>query len=174
MPRALAWTTLVVSAAALLTVATVFVLQGVKLDEYEADLQLIKRKNLDASVKHMSAGELKKIALEVKVVNQLIERESYSWVRLLSAIEANVPKNIYITQVSPNLISGNISLSGVGGSYSEVNNFIDKLNGSDDFEHVVPLNQVLVGSGAYGEDTVSFSIKARYLKEPLGGEGDNE
>lgn len=166
MPRALAWTTLVVSVALLVTVATVFVLQGVKLDEFEADIELINRKKIDKSVQHMSASELKKIAFQVKIVNELIERESYSWVRLLTAIEASVPKQVYVTQVSPDLISGKLSLSGFGGSYADVNNFIDKMNLSEDFEKVVPVSQSIVGKGAYGSDTVSFSIKAKYLKEP--------
>lgn len=167
MPRNLAWTTLVVSVAILITVVVVFVLQGIKLDEYDADIELIERKVLDESVKDMSPRELKAIAAEVGVVNDLIEKESYSWVRLLSALESSVPKNVYITQVNPNLISGNISLSGLAKSYSEVNNFIDMLNSSEDFEQAVPVSQSSVGKGTYGIDTVVFSIKVKYIKEPV-------
>ena len=172
MPRSLAWTSLVVSVAVLVTISVVFVLQGIKLGEYDADIELIERKVLDESVKDMSPAELGRITKEVAVVNDLIKRESYSWVRLLSAVEANVPKNIYITQINPDLIRGNISLSGLGRSYSEVNNFIDMLNSSDSFEQAVPITQSILGKGSYGKDTVSFSIKVRYLKEPkVGGKG---
>jgi len=160
-----AWTVFGVSVVFFLSIISIYALQEIRLNGYKEDAELLRKKFIDETVKEMTPAELAKTRGEVKIVNELIERESYSWVKLLTAVEDVVPKDAYITGIEPNLITGEVSLSGLAKGNNVVTNFVDTINASDKFEQATLISQNHMGKGTYRSQTVGFNLKARYVKE---------
>jgi type IV pilus assembly protein PilN len=113
----------------------------------------------------MTGNGLKLLIDEVEYINSVIERETFSWTVLLTGLEASVPPNISIVQISPEFKNKTVMVSGMARSMNDVLKFVDELGRSKHFMDVFLLRhkETIVKKGTPGKRFVSFGISAKYV-----------
>lgn len=122
--------------------------QEMKLDEE------LKKSGLEFSAPEMQALDKKIIS-----INSLLSKRTDFWTLLLSHLEADVPKNISVKSIKPNLNDGNIDLAGEAFSLKDLTDFIIKLEGSPNFKDAFLVSQKVEGKE---RERVTFSLKVKY------------
>lgn len=92
--------------------------------------QAMVRENLTLSPDQMAA-----ITQEVRFVNQLSEKRSFSWSRLLGDLEATMPPQVALRSVQLNFQDATVSLHGAAPALQDVNSFMTRLEQHEAFRH---------------------------------------
>lgn len=124
-------------------------IEGQRL-ELEAEIALLKEQQLEELF----------TAQEVKDV---LEEESVEWSKIIRKLQDLTPVTVFFSSYSAGS-NGQVSLSGLGDSYSAVADVISAMERSSDFVDVfVP--SVTLGTTGDGQEVVSFSISVENSKE---------
>ncbi|SNB45279.1 PilN domain-containing protein [Geobacter sp. DSM 9736] len=96
----------------------------------------------------------------IKFANEIIDRKTYRWTALLDKLEGVVPEGIAITTIDPDTKTGKLKISGAARSFKNLRQFLENLEGSEDFAEVFLVSQadVKVGQTQQG---ISFSIDSK-------------
>jgi Tfp pilus assembly protein PilN len=83
--------------------------------------------------------ELASVAAAAREANDLIDQRTFSWTAFFNDLEATLPPEVMIVAVHPVVGRGatRITLTVVGRSAEEIDEFIEKLEGTGDFESIL-------------------------------------
>lgn len=133
----------------------------------ETDKGINRLRNQEIRIdEDLKNGELQFSVNEMEILNKniasisgLLIKKSSFWTLLLSHMEKEVPKDISITSIKPNLTDDNIDLSGEAFSLKDLTDFIIKLEESPNFKDVFLISQKVEGKE---REIVTFSLKVKY------------
>jgi Tfp pilus assembly protein PilN len=91
----------------------------------------------------MKKEELQLVVDEARQANELIDQRTFSWTAFFNHLEATMPPDVMLTSVRPKVEKGitSITMSVLGRSAEDVDEFIEKLEATGAFENVVPVQQ---------------------------------
>jgi Tfp pilus assembly protein PilN len=83
--------------------------------------------------------ELAGVAAAAREANDLIDQRTFSWTAFFNDLEATLPPEVMIVSVRPVVDRGatRISLTVVGRTAEDIDEFIEKLEGTGDFESIL-------------------------------------
>ena len=123
------------------------------------------------SITDLTRERLKDIRTEVEFINGIIAEETFSWTALLTALEATLPKNVSIVQLTPEFADGIVTIAAMARSKEDVLEFVDALVGSKVFGEVFLLSHSegdrVKGSSSgrsRGRERVFFEVSTLYLR----------
>ncbi len=88
----------------------------------------------------INRAELATIAAAAQEANILIDQRTFSWTEFFNRIEATLPGDVMLTEVQPSFQEDKtiISMTALGRRTEDVDEFIEKLEATGAFEHVLP------------------------------------
>jgi len=100
----------------------------------------------------------------IRFYNSIIERKRFDWLRLLEAFESTAPEGIMLAALTPGRERGEWTVRGWGRSFSSLQRYVEQLETSKGFSHVLLLSHK---SGIPGERVrgVEFSISCRVVTQ---------
>lgn len=105
---------------------------------------------------------------EIRFLNQVVERKSFSWSKLLSVIEDVIPRGVYLTALEPridDLGQIRIELEARGKSVADISTFIAGLEQTPVFKDVaVSVEERLLEKGV---EEISILMNAEYLPQGI-------
>ena len=83
--------------------------------------------------------------------NGLIERRVFSWTRFFNLIEYNIPANLIMTSVRPDITESEITVrvAVVGREVADIGSFIEKLEATGNFLDILVREEEVVDGGRY-------------------------
>ena len=105
---------------------------------------------------------------EIRFLNQVVERKSFSWSRLLSVIEDVIPRGVYLTALEPQIDNRGrirIEMEARGRSVADISTFIAGLEQTPVFKDVaVSVEERNLENGLA---EISVSMDAEYLPQEI-------
>ncbi len=98
----------------------------------------------------------------IRFYNEIIERKSMDWLNLLELFENATPDGIALSSLSPDKGLEEWKLEGLGKTFKSVQQYLEKLEGSKNFSHVLLLSHKNVVSGEK-ERGVQFTISCKVV-----------
>jgi hypothetical protein len=88
----------------------------------------------------INRAELATIAAAAQEANILIDQRTFSWTEFFNRIEETLPADVMLTEVQPSFQEDKtiISMTALGRRTEDVDEFIEKLEGTGTFEQVLP------------------------------------
>lgn len=86
-------------------------------------------------------GAMKRYEARVKAYNQILEASAFSWIGLLVELERSVPPSVSLSEIHPDLASGEVNLRGVARSFEDLGLFLRGLQERMTFRDVYLLHQ---------------------------------
>lgn len=123
------------------------------------------RAELTNRMEHMTAevgpDALEALSVDVREVSELIGRRVFSWTEFFNLLEENLPEEVRVTELRPDIADGAISVSiGVlGQDLAGINDFVQSLESSGNFRDVLTRQTELTDEGIY-----RATIQGRYLR----------
>ena len=119
----------------------------------------------------INQAELKTIVGAAQEANVLIDQRTFSWTEFFNRIEETLPPDVMLTEVQPSFHENQtvISMMVLGRRTEDVDEFVEKLEATGAFEHVLPkqhdktdegLTRVLITSTYRGGAEVATPSKA--------------
>ena len=105
---------------------------------------------------------------EIQFLNQVVERKSFSWSKLLSVIEDVIPRGVYLTALEPridDLGQIRIELEARGRSVADISTFIAGLEQTPVFKDVAV--SVEERQFEQGVEEISILMNAEYLPQGI-------
>lgn len=109
------------------------------------------KRKMEAEGLSRSAEQLETLQAEVSFANQLAEKRSFSWTRLLSDLEEAIPTQVSITSIKPNFDESIVVLEGVAEQLHDLDRFVQQL------QHHQAFRQAVLGKHEMRADTSSAS-----------------
>jgi hypothetical protein len=133
-------------------------------DEAQAQSLRSDAAQLRASIDQKALERVVKAATEA---NDIIDQRTFSWTELLNHIERTLPAGVMLTSVTPQLDKGRVkvNLNVVGRSVENVDEFIDKLEGTQAFTGMSPLAERVNEQGLF-EVTITGQYHPGVPPEP--------
>ena len=87
--------------------------------------------------------ELTLVAAAAREANALIDQRTFSWTAFFNHLEATLPPDVMLVSVRPTVERGatRVSMVVLGRSAEDIDEFIEKLEATGAFEHVLPRQQ---------------------------------
>ena len=106
------------------------------------------------------------VAAEAREANGVIDRRSFSWTAFFNRLEETLPPGVMIASVAPAVERGvvTVSMIVVSRRVEDVDDFMERLEGSGAFSGVHPVNDTIDDDGLH-----RVALRARYLG---GGEAE--
>jgi Tfp pilus assembly protein PilN len=97
----------------------------------------------------INKDELASVMSAAEEANALIDQRTFSWTEFFNQIEATIPPDVMLTSVRPSFKDGVTSVSMVvlGRRAADVDEFVEKLEGTGAFENVLAANSELTDDG---------------------------
>lgn len=124
--------------------------------ELEKERRVVNEKGL---------SEKDSIALKKKInyVNVLVEKQAFSWTRLIYHLEERTPDEISITEITPSFAESNIKITGLAKTVDDIVKFVKNLQSSDFFKDAFLLEHSNVE--VEKNKLIGFVITFKYTKE---------
>ncbi|MFA7403042.1 MAG: PilN domain-containing protein [Pelobacteraceae bacterium] len=100
----------------------------------------------------------------IRFYNEIIERKSTSWLNLLELFENATPEGIAVSSLAPDKKQDEWKLEGRARSFKAVQQYLEKLETSKNFSHVLLLSHKNTTS-ADKTKGVQFAISCRVLNQ---------
>lgn len=99
----------------------------------------------------IDADELALIVGAAQEANSLIDQRTFSWTAFFNRIEATLPGDVMLTAVRPSVKDGatHVDIGVLGRRAEDIDEFMEKLEGSGAFENVVPATQDRTEEGLF-------------------------
>ena len=112
---------------------------------------------------NVSEREYKTQRQSVVFYNEIIERKSAYWLRLLDQLEQVTPEGIAVFSLTPDKKTGVVKIEGRTRHFSSVSSYLERLGNSGTFSDVLLLShtEFVVGPKRHG---VQFVISCRMVK----------
>ena len=97
----------------------------------------------------INQAELKTIVAAVEEANTLIDQRTFSWTEFFNRIEETLPADVMLSDVQPSFREGQtiITMTALGRRTEDVDEFIEKLEGTGHFADVLPKQHDLTEDG---------------------------
>jgi type IV pilus assembly protein PilN len=108
--------------------------------------------------------ELDRVAAAAREANALIDQRTFSWTELLNRLEATLPPDVRVQSIQPATDKqGNLSVAMmvVGRRAEDIEQFIEQLEGTGAFQHVVSLTETTNIQGL-----LEVGLEGRYAPRP--------
>ncbi len=86
-------------------------------------------------------GTMKRYEARVKAYNQILEASAFSWMGLLVELERSVPPAVFLSEIHPDLATGEVNLRGVARTFDDLGLFLHGLQERIAFRDVYLLRQ---------------------------------
>jgi hypothetical protein len=149
------------AAAVILAITLVNVVQVVRLSRHSTELSSrtgAERAESDRLVAEaariratINKDELALIVNAAHEANSLIDQRTFSWTAFFNRIEATLPPNVMLTSVRPSIKDNetHVSIGVLGRSAEDIDEFMEKLEGTGAFSAIVPATQDRTDEGLY-------------------------
>jgi hypothetical protein len=117
-----------------------------------------------ASTSRGNGEESKRLQLEVEDANEIIGRLSLPWHELFKSIEDSAIDRVALLSVQPQPQQRLITLNGEAGTYSDVLEYMERLDSSDAFAHARLLSHKVKREDS--RHPVAFAIAANWRIAP--------
>ncbi len=84
---------------------------------------------------------------QIRFYNEIIQRKSIDWLRILDLFESVTPEGVSVSSLSPDKEQGEWKLQGRARSFETVRNYLEKLDASKNFSNVLLLSHQTVTIG---------------------------
>jgi hypothetical protein len=108
------------------------------------------------------ADAIKRYEAKVTVYNQILEASTFSWTGLLVELERSVPPGVTLSEIHPDLATGQVILRGVARSFEELGLLLRALEGRTPFRDVYLLRQSDRKNQAGGPEALEFAVNLVY------------
>ncbi|OGB98482.1 MAG: hypothetical protein A3G35_05955 [candidate division NC10 bacterium RIFCSPLOWO2_12_FULL_66_18] len=105
---------------------------------------------------------LKRYEVKVGVYNQILEASAFSWTGLLVELERSVPPSVSLSEIHPDLATGQVRLRGVARSFDDLGLFLRGLEERTVFRDVYLLHQADRKATPGGQDGLEFAVNLVY------------
>ena len=114
----------------------------------------------------INTDELQATADAAAVANALIEQRTFSWTEFFNHIEATLPADVMLTTVQPSFSNGvtTVQMTVLGRRTEDIDEFMEKLEGTGAFEDVLPAQEDPVGDGLH-----RLLLRSVYVGTPQAG-----
>lgn len=104
--------------------------------------------------------EYQAVLSKIKFANQIIDKKTFNWMSLLDRLETVVPAGIALSGIEPNTKTADLKLAGVAKSFKNLQQLMENLESSKDFQDVylVSQNDLKVGQSQQG---LGFRIECK-------------
>ena len=111
-------------------------------------------------LRQLTDDEPDTVAAAAAAANALIDRRLFSWTVLFNHFEQTLPPDVRLVSVQPevNGDGASITLEVVGRSVAAIGRFMDALEATGEFGHVVPQDEEAAAEGGY-----RTRLSARYI-----------
>lgn len=106
-------------------------------------------------------ASLTRIVTAANEANALIDQRTFSWTGFFNHIEATLPPDVMLSAVRPSFDEGDtiITMETVGRRAEDIDEFMERLEATGAFEHVLPARENVTEQGMY-----QVAITARYVR----------
>ncbi len=108
------------------------------------------------------AEAIKQYEAKVAVYNQILEASAFSWTGLLVELERSVPPGVFLSEIAPDLATGQVSLHGVARSFDDLSLFLRGLEDRTAFRDVYLLRQAERKASPGGQEGLDFGVSLVY------------
>jgi len=105
---------------------------------------------------------LKQYEVRVAAYNKIIEAGAFSWIGLLVELERSVPPHVYLREIAPDLVTGQVALRGNAGSFEDLTRLLRSLEERPAFRNVFLLRQGEKKGQEREASTLDFGISLIY------------
>jgi len=150
-----------IAALIVLAITAVNVVQVVRLSRHstelssQTDAERAEAERLTAEAarirRTINKDELELIVGAAQEANGLIDQRTFSWTAFFNRIEATLPPDVMLTSVRPSIKNGetHVDMGVLGRRAEDVDQFMDKLEGTGAFEDIVPATQDRTDEGLF-------------------------
>jgi hypothetical protein len=99
----------------------------------------------------MNKDELELVVGAAEEANTLIDQRTFSWTRFFNVIESTLPPDVMLSAVRPSVKDGatHVSMSVLGRGAEPIDEFMERLEATGAFEHVVPASKDRTDAGLH-------------------------
>src|SRR6185436_9286989 len=99
--------------------------------------------------KTINKDELAVVVSGAQEANALIDQRTFSWTEFFNQIEATIPADVMLTSVRPSFKDGvtSVTMIVLGRRPADVDEFVEKLEATGEFENVLTSNSELTDDG---------------------------
>lgn len=134
---------------------------GSRLTQMEADF----RRHQDG-LRAVRAGipeeAVKRYEVKVAAFNKILEASAFSWTGLLMELERAVPPGVALSEIQPDLASGQVMLRGTARSFEALGRFLRGLEERIAFRDVYLTRQAERKVPAGGQEELDFAVTLTY------------
>jgi Tfp pilus assembly protein PilN len=150
-----------IAAAIVLAITALNVVQVVRLSRHNTELssqtgaERAEAARLTAEAARIRStidkDELALIVGAAQEANSLIDQRTFSWTAFFNRIEATLPPDVMLTSVRPSVKDGatHVDIGVLGRRAEDVDEFMEKLEGTGAFQDIVPATQDRTEEGLY-------------------------
>jgi len=98
----------------------------------------------DRARRGVNREDLGRVAAAAREANTLIDQRTFSWTELLNRLEATLPPDVRVQSIQPTTDKqGNLTITLIvfGRQAEDIEQFIEQLEGTGSFQHVVSLSE---------------------------------
>ena len=119
-------------------------------------------------------NELKLVVAAAREANTLIERRTFSWTAFFNWIEQTLPPDVMLAAVRPSFDEEgtHVSMTVLGRRMEDIDEFMEKLEATGAFEHVLPRQQDETDEGL--QRLVVEAVYVANVENPKSGSGAGE
>lgn len=121
-----------------------------RIEREQVEAQRLTRE-AEAIRRAIDKDELQVIVNAAYEANALIDQRTFSWTELFNRIEATLPPDVMLASVRPSVVENvtHVQLMVLGRRAEDIDEFMEKLEGTGAFEDVVPASQDRTEQGLY-------------------------
>ncbi len=105
---------------------------------------------------------IKRYEAKVEVYNQILEASAFSWTPLLVELERSVPPSVFLSEIYPDLPTGQVRLAGVARSFDDLSLLLRGLEQRSAFRDVYLLHQGERKAAPGKEGGLEFAVTLLY------------
>jgi type IV pilus assembly protein PilN len=140
-----------------------------KISELEVEIAQRDRTRAQAEA-YLNQPENRSTRDQSQFLNELIERKSFSWTRVLEDLEKVMPARVHLISIHPELDEDNqlgLKMYVGGDSRDKAIELARRMEESHRFTQTHIDTENVEASNSNGGDTVKFNINAIYVPEPV-------
>lgn len=104
----------------------------------------------------------KRYEAKVAAFNQILEASAFSWTGLLVELERSVPPGVTLSEIQPDLATGQVMLRGTARSFDDLGRLLHGLEQRTTFRDVFLMRQAVRKSATGGPEVVELSVSLIY------------
>ena len=124
---------------------------------------LRRHQELVRSMLSGASGEaLRRYEAKVAAYNQILEASAFSWTGLLVELERSLPPSVSLSEIHPDLATGQVNLTGVARSFDDLSLFLRGLEERTVFRDVYLLRQAERKAAPGSREGLDFLVSLIY------------